>query len=199
MSLPFAPACERNREPILEVLRGEFAGARRVLEIGSGTGQHAVYFARALPHVVWQTSDRSENHESILAWIAAEGPANVRMPLELDVARSPWPIDRFDAVFSANTAHIMSWPEVSAMFAGVGRVLDAGGTFILYGPFSSDGRHNSESNVRFDAMLRQRDPASGVRDLADLDREAEAAGMGRAAEYEMPANNRIVVWRKSGE
>jgi cyclopropane fatty-acyl-phospholipid synthase-like methyltransferase len=196
-SLPFSAACERNRQPILDVLRSELAGSATVLEIGSGTGQHAVFFAAALPGLVWQTSDRAENHDAIRAWIEAEGPANVRPPLELDVGASAWPDGPYDAVFSANTAHIMSWPDVCAMFAGVGRVLSAGGRFLLYGPFSFDGGHTSRSNVDFDAMLRQRDPASGIRDAKDLDVEAEKAGMRRSGDHAMPANNRILVWQKA--
>jgi cyclopropane fatty-acyl-phospholipid synthase-like methyltransferase len=194
--LPLSAACERNKAPILDVLRVELASARDVLEIGSGTGQHAVFFAASLPHLVWHTSDRVENHESIRAWIDAEGTDNVRPPLALDVAHA-WPDRRFDAVFSANTAHIMSWPDVCAMFAGVGRVLAVGGCFLLYGPFSYDGRHTSASNADFDRMLRGRDPASGIRDAAAIDREAVAAGMHRTADYAMPANNRILAWRKT--
>ena len=196
MSLPRSPACERNKHPILEVLQIELAAAHSVLEIGSGTGQHAVFFAAALTHLVWHTSDRTEYHDGIRAWIDAEAPGNVRAPLDLDVGAGAWPDGPFDAVFSANTAHIMGWPEVCAMFAGVGRVLAAGGRFLLYGPFSFDGVQTSLSNVDFDRMLRQRDPASGVRDARDLDREAASAGLRRIADKEMPANNRILVWQK---
>ncbi|HYC00991.1 MAG TPA: DUF938 domain-containing protein [Candidatus Limnocylindrales bacterium] len=192
----FSPACERNREPILEVLRAELTAAREVLEIGSGTGQHAVFFARAMPHITWHTSDRGENHPAIRAWIEAEGAGNVRPPLDLDVERE-WPQRTFDAVFSANTAHIMSWPQVQAMFAGVGRVLKDGGSFVLYGPFAYEGVHTSASNADFDRMLRQRDPASGIRDITDLRREASAAGMNLVADHAMPANNRTLVWHKS--
>ncbi|MBI5507042.1 MAG: DUF938 domain-containing protein [Deltaproteobacteria bacterium] len=195
-SRAFAPACERNKEPILAVLRTEFAAARTVLEIGSGTGQHAVFFARALGHLVWQTSDRAENHKAILAWVASEGPANVRAPLQLDVAGA-WPQSQFDAVFSANTAHIISWPEVCAMIAGVGRVLTPGGAFALYGPFAYDGVHTSDSNAAFDRMLRERDPESGIRDLRDLEIEARRAGLALEADHVMPANNRTLVWRRS--
>jgi len=191
----FAPACERNKGPILQVLRQEFARAASVLEIGSGTGQHAVFFARALDHLVWQTSDRAENHASIHAWIEAEGPPNVLAPLDLDVTGT-WPPVQFDAVFSANTAHIMSWPEVCAMMAGVGRVLRPDGTFVLYGPFACDGVHTSGSNAEFDRMLRERDPSSGIRDVRDLDREAQTAGLTWKANHPMPANNRILVWRR---
>jgi cyclopropane fatty-acyl-phospholipid synthase-like methyltransferase len=196
-SLPFAAACERNKQPILDVLRIELASAGSVLEIGSGTGQHAVFFAASLPHVVWQASDRAENHASIRAWIDAHGTPNIRPPALLDV-NGTWPDESFDAVFSANTAHIMSWPEVCTMMAGVGRVLADGGRFLLYGPFMFDGRHTSASNADFDRMLRARDPASGIRDASALDAEAAAAGMRRTADHPMPANNRILVWRKTG-
>ncbi|HYC56219.1 MAG TPA: DUF938 domain-containing protein [Candidatus Binatia bacterium] len=194
--LPFAPACERNRDPILQVLRDELGRARRVLEIGSGTGQHAVHFARELPHLTWQTSDLGDNHAAIRAWIEQEGLANVAAPIELDVQASRWPAGPFDAVFSANTAHIMSWPQVQAMIAGIGRVLGPDGVFLLYGPFAYDGVHVSASNADFDAMLRARDPHSGVRDVRDLEREANAANMELCADHAMPANNRTLVWRK---
>lgn len=192
---PYAEACERNQEPILGVLKDEFASARCVLEIGSGTGQHAVYFGRALPHLVWQTSELPANHPGIRAWLDEARLPNVRPPLALDVT-AEWPDIAFDAVFSANTAHIMSWQAVCAMFAAVGQRLPAGGRFVLYGPFSEQGRHTSESNARFDEWLRQRDPLSGVRDIVDLDRTASASGLVRRGRYQMPANNQIVVWER---
>jgi SAM-dependent methyltransferase len=192
----FAEACERNREPILAVLRRELDGCRRVLEIGSGTGQHAVYFARHLPDVVWQPSDRAECHASIRAWIDEAGLSNVAPPLELDVERTPWPVDAADAVFSANTAHILAWEAVEAMIRGVARVLVPGGRFCLYGPFSFGGRHTAESNERFDEWLKARDPRSGVRDFGDLDRVASEAELEFVADHPMPANNRLLVWAK---
>lgn len=191
---PFAESCEENKRPILEVLRIEFAGMRRVLEIGSGTGQHAVFFAEQLPHLTWHTSDVADYHAGIRAWIDAAGLDNVVPPLALDVRRDAWPAARFDGVFSANTAHIMGWPEVEAMFAGIGRVLEPGGRFCLYGPFNYGGRFTSESNARFDEWLRARDRRSGVRNFEDLDRLAKAAGMRLRNDYAMPANNRTLVW-----
>jgi cyclopropane fatty-acyl-phospholipid synthase-like methyltransferase len=193
---PFAESCEENKKPILAVLRQELAQARQLLEIGSGTGQHAVYFARQLPHLVWHTSDVAQHHPGIQAWIADEGPDNVRAPLALDVALDPWPAQAFDAVFSANTVHIMGWAEVERLFAGVGQVLLAEGRFCLYGPFNVNDQYTSESNARFDAWLKGRDPKSGIRDQAALDRLAAAAGLRRAADYAMPANNNILVWEK---
>lgn len=193
---PYAESCAQNRAPILEVLRKELAGRRRLLEIGSGTGQHAVFFAAELPHLLWQTSDLPEHHAGIRAWLAEAGLPNLLPPLALDVARDPWPEARYDGVFSANTSHIMHWPEVEAMFAGIGRVLAPGGRFCLYGPFNVDGRYTSESNARFDAWLRARDPESGLRDIEALDRLAQSAGLTLSADHAMPANNHTLVWTR---
>jgi SAM-dependent methyltransferase len=194
---PFAEHCEQNKHPIVAVLRQEFAETTQVLEIGSGTGQHAVFFARELPHLVWQPSDVTENHPGIQAWIADDGPGNVRAPLVLNVEIDPWPSTGFDGVFSANTVHIMGWPEVEKMFAGIGQVVASGGRFCLYGPFNVNGKFTTESNASFDVWLKQRDPKSGVRDKAELDCLAEKAGLSRIADHEMPANNRILVWGKT--
>ena len=194
---PFAESCEENKRPILAVLEQAFADCREILEIGSGTGQHAVFFAARLPHLVWQTSDLREHHAGIRAWLTEAGLPNLRPPIALDVARDPWPDSRYDGVFSANTSHIMHWHEVEAMFAGVGRVLAPGGHFCLYGPFNLDGRYTSESNARFDAWLRARDPGSGLRDLEALDRLAHAAGLALSANHPMPANNRTLVWTRT--
>jgi len=193
---PFAESCVENQLPILEVLRIEFAAVRQVLEIGSGTGQHAVFFAEQLPHLFWQTSDVADYHPGIQAWIDDAGLGNVHPPLALDVRHDPWPVESFDGVFSANTAHIMGWPEVEAMFAGIGRVLAPGGRFCLYGPFNYGGKFTSASNARFDQWLKARDPNSGVRNFEDLDRLAAAAGMCLVQDYAMPANNRSLVWSK---
>jgi len=193
---PFAESCVENRMPILEVLRPRLHGCRRLLEIGSGTGQHAVYFAPELPQLSWQTSDRRENHPGIRAWLDDSGLANVRAPICLDVLTDPWPLDRFDAVFSANTAHIMSTGAVEAMFRGVGKILPPGGEFLLYGPFNYEGRYTSTSNERFDAWLKERDPVMGIRDLSWLNGLALAAGMVLVEDIEMPVNNRTVVWQR---
>lgn len=193
---PYSEACEENKAPILGVLRQELADCASVLEIGSGTGQHAVFFAAELGHLEWHTSDMREHHAGIRAWLEAAPRSNLHPPLALDVLHDPWPQRRFDAVFSANTAHIMSWPAVEAMFRGVGRVLEPGGVFCLYGPFSYAGGHTAESNARFDAWLRARDPASGVRDFEALNALAVASGLRLSADHEMPVNNRILVWRR---
>jgi hypothetical protein len=155
-----------------------------------------VYFAPELPHLSWQTSDLAENHPAIRAWLADAGAANILPPLLLDVRHGPWPEATVDAVFSANTAHIMSWPAVAAMFAGVGRILEPGGVFALYGPFNYGGQYTAPSNARFDAWLRQRDPASGVRDFEALDELARQAGLGLWRDYAMPADNHTLIWLK---
>lgn len=198
-ALPNSVACERNKGPILEVLEQELANCRSVLEIGSGTGQHAVHFARGLPHLVWQTSDLRGNHPGITAWLEHAGLPNTRPPLALDVehaSRDELSGKHFDAVFSANTAHIMRIEAVAGMFRLAGSLLPAGGVFCLYGPFSFDGEYSSESNAEFDASLRQRDRAMGIRDIGELDRFAEDAGLARVRLYAMPANNHIAVWSK---
>lgn len=193
---PFAPACERNKGPILEVLRRVFAGAADVLEIGSGTGQHAVWFAAGLPHLTWRTSDLPCEHAGINAWIDDAGLANVERPLALDVARRPWPLASAGGAFSANTAHYMHWPEVESMFGGVAALLPPGAKFALYGPFARGGRHSSASNAVFDRMLRAHDPGFGVRDVRDLDGVAAEGAMALEEDVAMPSNNRILVWRK---
>ena len=194
---PFAPACERNKGPILEVLRRVFADATDVIEIGSGTGQHAVWFAAGLPHLVWRTSDLPYTHAGINAWIDDAGLDNVERPIPLDVACRPWPLSRVDGAFSANTAHYMHWPEVEAMFGGIGDLLSPGGRFALYGPFARDGRHTSASNAAFDRLLRAHDPGFGVRDVRDLERIAAGGAMALEDDVAMPSNNRILVWRKA--
>jgi cyclopropane fatty-acyl-phospholipid synthase-like methyltransferase len=195
---PNAPATERNREAILQVLQTEFRDAKSVLEIGSGTGQHAVFFASQLPHLTWQCSDREINHTGINAWIADTGLDNVLPPLALDVQDTEMPGAAYDAVFSANTAHIMSFPAVECMFRIVGSCLAEEGVFCLYGPFNQDGAFSSPSNEKFDASLKAQDAAMGIRDLQDLDALAANNGMRRVRLYAMPANNNLAVWQKSG-
>ncbi|MFC3609146.1 DUF938 domain-containing protein [Stutzerimonas tarimensis] len=195
ISKPFSQACENNKAPILKQLQVAFADVARVLEIGSGTGQHAVHFATAMPWLEWQPSDRAENLPGILAWCEEAALPNLRSPLELDVDR-PWPGLTVDGVYSANTAHIMSWPQVERLFAGVGRLLPPGGVFCLYGPFNYKGQFTSPSNAAFDASLRLRDPASGLRDSEAVQSLARAAGLACLADHALPANNRLLCWRK---
>ena len=192
---PFSQACENNRAPILAAIGPYLRERRAVLEIGSGTGQHAVFFGAALAHLHWHTSDRAQNHAGIRAWLDEAALANVLAPFELDVDRpGQWPRGGFDAVYSANTAHIMGWGSVCNLFAGVGELLPPGGVFLLYGPFSRGGRHVSESNRRFDAMLRVQDAAMGVRDLDDLEIVAATAGLSLETLEALPANNHLSVW-----
>jgi SAM-dependent methyltransferase len=195
---PNAPATIRNRQPILQVIKREFMDCRSVLEIGSGTGQHAVYFAEFMPWLSWQTSDLGENHPGIRAWIAGSSSSNVRKPLLLDVREAcELPPGEYDCVFSANTAHIVSIDGVRKMFDLVGRLLPPGGVFCLYGPFNQSGEFSSESNMRFDASLRSQDPSMGIRDLEVLDDFAGISSLCRRRTYAMPANNLITVWCKN--
>ncbi|MEI7036723.1 DUF938 domain-containing protein [Fulvimonas yonginensis] len=196
MDKPFAPACERNREPILGVLREAFADRRRVLEIGSGTGQHAVHFAAALPWLRWQCSDRPEQLPGIRLWLDEAGLPNTPPPLVLDVA-GPWPAARYDAVFSANTLHIMGWSEVERLFARLADVTTDDAVLAIYGPFNEGGRYTSESNAAFDHALKARDPRMGLRDAAAVDALAADAGFALQADHAMPANNRCRVWRRT--
>jgi SAM-dependent methyltransferase len=196
---PVSPACERNRDPILRVIGGVFDQPGEILEIGSGTGQHAVYFARHLPHVVWHASDREENHPGIRAWKDRAGLANLYGPHALDARDEAWPVSRVEGVFSANTVHIMDWHSVEALFVGVGRVLRPGGAFCLYGPFRFDGVFTSESNRAFDGDLRRRDPSMGIRDFEALDELARTAGLKHEARHDLPANNQLLVWRREAQ
>jgi cyclopropane fatty-acyl-phospholipid synthase-like methyltransferase len=196
MDKPFAPACERNREPILAVLRPALAPCRRVLEVGSGTGQHAVHFAAHLPHLIWQTSDQVHHLAGIRAWLAEAGLANTPPPLALDVA-GPWPAGPYDAVFSANTLHIMAWEEVATFFAALPRVLRPGGLVLIYGPFNYGGRFTSPSNAQFDASLRAAAPQRGLRDFEAVDELARRAGLLLVDDHAMPANNRLLAWRRT--
>lgn len=195
--LPDAPATARNRDAILAVLRTQLAGCRRVLEIGSGTGQHAVHFAAALAQLQWQTSDLPENHAAIRAWINESKLDNVLAPLALDASdAASWPAQTFDAVFSANTLHIMSWQNVQALFANLPRVLAPGARVVVYGPFNVGGQFTSASNADFDRQLRNDDPQRGIRDLEAVQALAARAGLSPVADLEMPANNRCLVWHR---
>jgi hypothetical protein len=197
MSKPFSAPSERNREPILATLRDYFADRRCVLEIGSGTGQHAVHFAAAMPQLIWQSSDREENLPGIAAWLDEAVLPNTPAALLLDVATGPWPDTKYDAVFSANTLHIMSWPEVEAFFAALPRVTTDTAKLAIYGPFNVEGRFTSASNAAFDASLKAAAPHRGIRDVADIDALAAGVGFVLRADVEMPANNRLRLWQRS--
>lgn len=199
--LPFSQACENNQAPIFAVLQTALQHSRHVLEIGTGTGQHSVYFAPRLPQLVWQTSDLRDNHPGIQAWHAAHGAPNLRAPLEFDLATSSWPAPagelEFDAVFTSNTCHIVAWPLVQRMFELVGANLPEGGMFAIYGPFNYGGRFTSDSNQAFDAWLRQRDARSGLRDFEAMVALAGQHDLQLERDETMPANNRTLVFRKT--
>lgn len=197
MSKPYSESCEQNRAPILSVLSKRLSNAKNLLEIGSGTGQHAVYFAPELPDLHWQTSDCPEYHPAIHAWLDDAVISNIAYPLSLNVLVHEWPTVHYDAVFSANTVHIMDRAAVIALFSGVGSVLKKGAEFILYGPFNYDGRYTSESNARFDQWLLQRGEGSCIKDFEWLNELAAANGLSLVDDIEMPANNRILVWVKA--
>jgi SAM-dependent methyltransferase len=199
---PFSPSCERNRDPILAVLREQFAGCRHVLEIGSGTGQHAVHFAAAMPWLAWQCSDRAEYLPGIRMWLEEVGLANTPAPVEIDVADARWPhaandSGHFDAAFTANTLHIMGWAEVEAFFAGLDEALAEAATVVVYGPFNDGGAYSSDSNREFDGWLKARDPRSGIRDFEAVDALANGIGLRLVEDVAMPANNRCLVWRRT--
>jgi cyclopropane fatty-acyl-phospholipid synthase-like methyltransferase len=194
---PFAESSEQNKMPIYAVLKRYYHDIETVLEIGSGTGQHAVFFAQQFPNLTWFTSDQAEYHGGIQMWRDESLLPNIDGPLLLDVNQTNWPEIRIDAVFSANTVHIMGWLSVENMFTGIGRVLNKGGFFCLYGPFNYDGKFSSESNARFDVWLKQRDSVSGIRDFAALQALANKAGLEFVEDIEMPVNNRILVWQKN--
>lgn len=198
---PFSPSCERNRGPILDVLRGQFKDRQSVLEIGSGTGQHAVHFAQAMRWLQWQCSDRALHLPGIAQWLDDALLPNTPVPIVLDVATGPWPRPAsggaaFDAAFTANTLHIMGWPAVEACFAGLDAALESNATLVVYGPFNVGGAFTSDSNRDFDAWLKARDPDSGIRDLEAVDALAAQIGLRLHADIAMPSHNRCLVWRR---
>lgn len=195
MMKPFAESSEQNKAPILSILKTELADCHRVLEIGSGTGQHAVFFAEKIPHLQWICSDLQDNHAAIRTWLDEAGHDNIEGPLLLD-AREPWPPLQVDAIFSANTLHIMSWDAVCGFIENTGKMLDTGGKLCVYGPFMYNGVHTAPSNAQFDLWLKNRDPLSGVRDVTQLNEQLQLQNMQLAQDYEMPVNNRILVWQK---
>jgi len=221
VSYSVSEACERNKGPILEILAGAFAHSRNVLEIGSGTGQHAAHFAAHLPHLIWQPSDTGDYLPGLRERIATErrpsgqrgnplrglarkppagahdeGAPNLRPPLELDVRKQPWPVAPVDAIFTANTLHIMGWAAVQDLFRGVGTVTRAPAIVCIYGPFRYGGRYTSASNAEFDRFLRSRDPESGIRDFEEVNTLSSLNGLSLLADHAMPANNQLIIWHK---
>lgn len=195
MERPFSQACENNKSPILSILHQYLSAVDLVLEVGSGTGQHAVYFAENLPHLRWQPADQQQYIDGIQSWLDWAQRDNILPPLVLDVNK-PWPIDSVPAIFSANTVHIMSWAAVENFFRGVRQVLASDGIFCLYGPFNYGGDYSSDSNASFDQWLKARDPLSGIRDFEAVNDLAVDAGLSLLADHAMPANNRCLVWQK---
>ncbi|WP_455554535.1 DUF938 domain-containing protein [Comamonas sp.] len=199
MNRPFSQSCENNQAPIFGVLQHAFADRKHVLEIGSGTGQHSVYFAPRLPHLIWQTSELTALHAGIAAWHAHMPASNLRLPVEMDLSHSDWPKTEegtFDAVFTSNTLHIVAWPLVERLFALLGQHLPVGGVFVVYGPFNYGGTFTSESNRSFDIWLQSRDAASGIRDFEAVVALAAQHGLRLQADHAMPANNRTLVFQK---
>lgn len=197
MNKPFSQACANNQAVICEVLERVFAHKKQALEVGSGTGQHGVWFASKMPHLSWQLSDRKPNHAGIKQWVSDYPSPNLLSPIALDVLTDGWPMAAYDAAYSANTAHIMPWQAVEAMFSGIAERLLSGGVFCLYGPMKYLGVLEAQSNVEFDYRLRQQLPHQGIREFHDINRLATNAGLVLMEDNPMPANNRLIVWQKN--
>ncbi len=195
--LNFSPSCERNQQPIFEQLQGFLADSRHVLEVGSGSGQHALFFARRMAWLNWQPTELAMNYEVLRANLMAEGGDNILLPRMLDVCQSRWDVDQADVIFTANTLHIMGWPQVECFFAGAAANIEPGGQLIVYGPFRYNGEYTSASNAEFERWLQQRDPASGIRNFEAVNELADAAGLKLRADVTMPANNQLLVWGRS--
>lgn len=193
---PFSQSCENNKKPILSELSPFFADRKQVLEVGSGTGQHAVHFAKAMPHLQWQCGDLPENHHGIMQWINDEQIANIKKPLNTNAELPHWNIGQVDCAFSANTLHIMSWENVQRLFKHLDEVLLPSAKLAVYGPFNYKGEFTSESNVRFDQWLKQNAVHQGIRDFEAVNALAEGIGLQLLADNEMPANNRLLFWQR---
>jgi cyclopropane fatty-acyl-phospholipid synthase-like methyltransferase len=191
-------ACERNKDPILAVLRAHFSDREHVLEIGSGTGQHAAYFAQQLPTLIWRSSDRTDNLPSVRAWLDEAGLPNTPTPIELDVTQK-WPGERYDAIFSANTLHIMGWPEVELFFRKLPSIMTPDAKVAIYGPFNFNGQFTSDSNAAFDRSLRSRGAHMGIRDFEAVNALAHASQLALVDDVEMPANNHMLIWQHQAE
>jgi len=197
MNKPYSQACENNKDPILHKIKDIFIESKTVWEIGSGTGQHACYFAQQLPHLQWQVTDRVGNLAGINTWIEASGLENLPQSLALNVCDEQWPCQEIEALFSANTLHIMSWPEVEYFFAGLGRYLTQDARVCIYGPFNYNGTYTSPSNESFDQWLKTRDPQSGIRGFEAIEMLASSVGLLVKNDFAMPANNRLLFLQRS--
>jgi len=200
MNKPFSQACENNKQPILDVLNEVLKQQKHVLEIGSGTGQHAVYFARKMPHITWQTSDLLINHEGINQWIDAYPLQNIKRPFTLNLEdnyrQQKLKFNSVDALYTANTLHIISWTLVLNFFKLVEKNLIEGGKLCIYGPFNYKGSFTSESNANFDMWLKERDKHSGIRNIEDVHLLATQSGLILRNDLSMPANNRFLIFEK---
>ncbi|WP_373020064.1 DUF938 domain-containing protein [Thiomicrorhabdus sp.] len=196
MQKPYAQSSEENKQVILEAIQPLLKNRQDVLEIGSGTGQHAVYFGKQMPHLIWQTSELAENHPGILLWLEEAGLDNVLPPLALNVSGNDWPEKTYDALFTANTFHIMGRQNVSDLFANISNLLNSQGLVLVYGPFNFNGDFTSDSNRQFDQFLKNRDPNSGIKDFEWLNELAADAGLMFKQDIAMPQNNRILCWQK---
>jgi len=194
---PFYQSCENNKKPILKVLTKYLSKGDHVLEIGSGSGQHSVFFSNHLDYIEWFCSDRLENHAGIHLWHEENPAKNLHAPIELDVAKfEDWPNRKFDAVFTSNTVHIMSWENDILMFQGISRVLSKGGLLLIYGPFKMEGEFTSESNKKFENWLKQQGAHMGIRDIEAVNLLAKENQMNFFGQIPMPANNFILIWQK---
>ena len=200
MNKPFSQACENNKRPILNILSKVFSDTNHVLEIGSGTGQHAVFFGQHLPYLTWQTSDLLINHLGINSWLDEETLTNVERPIVIDLNKT-WPMptnnQHVDGLYTANTLHIISWPLVVKFFEGLAQNLTSGANICIYGPFKYQGKFTSESNANFDLWLKDRDINSGIRDIEAILLLATSAGLTLVDDHAMPANNRLLVFSKA--
>ena len=195
--MPHVKAAENNKGPILAVLRECFADVHEVLEIASGTGQHAVHFATHMPHLTWHPSELPEHLPHLQARLDAEAPDNVKPAIALDVADLPWPVEKVDGLFASNCVHIISWPLVEKLFEGIGQVIASGGVVCFYGAYKYNGAFTTKSNAKFDAWLKSRDPSSGVRDFEAVNTLAERQGLQLERDVPMPNNNQSLIWRRS--
>jgi len=193
---PYSQPCENNKKVILEILASTFANTEKVLELGSGTGQHAVYFSEHLPHLLWQTSDLAENHSGINAWVDSSPRENLLRPITCDANVRPWQVESVDGIFTANTLHIMGEKQVELLFEEIGQVVASTGDLCIYGPFNYEEKFTSQSNERFQDWLVARDPVSGIRDFEWICELAENQALKLVADHEMPANNRLLHFQR---
>ena len=199
MTKPFSPSSERNQEPILEVLKKLLSPKhKKLLELGSGTGQHAIYLAPKFPELSWTCSDLEQNHHGIKLWLEDCPAANINGPISYEIGKHSFPDKNYDVVFSANTFHIMSWDKVKLFIQECGINLKPEALVIIYGPFNYNGSYSSESNTKFDIWLKDRNPESAIRDFEAVSEEMEKAGLKLQEDFSMPANNRILAFRRVG-